>query len=109
MTDNDAIFTTRTVVKNRSIFYRTHTDRWDRLPEKVPGHHRWVVTSTFSLTDHQCRNGETGSKATLDGGNLLAISQPGCIDCAQTWEAVNGRRCEAEAFNPTEFDAKIDA
>lgn len=65
-----------------------------RLPAKVPGEHRWVAISTFSLTPGQASAAAAGSAVKLGPHNCVATSI-GCVDCEREWPAPE--RCTAGA------------
>lgn len=72
---------------------------WDRLPEKVEGRHRWVLVTSYTVTDEEMANVAEGIAVLMDEPHLLDVG-PGCIDCEQPYSSVKGQRCKAPAYQP---------
>jgi hypothetical protein len=56
-----------------------------RLPEKVPGQHRWVAVTAFTLSGDEVREAMGGKDVLLDHENRIELSV-GCYDCEQEFE-----------------------
>lgn len=57
------------------------------LPERVYGHHRWIATAGYTLTDDDVRlelrsQGGSGERQYLDHSTLFTFGV-GCYDCEQ--------------------------
>ena len=50
------------------------------LPEKIPGHHRMIVTVAYSVTLDFLQRAQVGEPSLLDMENLITYSA-GCWDC----------------------------
>lgn len=75
-----------------------------KLPEKIPGKHRWIVMIVHVLTDQQGRDliagkiaDGTAEQITWDHENRLGVNGPGCIDCEAPMHAVADQPCPADA------------
>lgn len=66
-----------------------------RLPDKVPGEHRWIVLCTYSVTHSEARAIDDGTPVLLGAHNAVTRNV-GCIDCEQDWSEA-GQRCPAPA------------
>jgi hypothetical protein len=69
-----------------------------KLPEKQTGRHRWIVITTYTITDGQAAAADAGARVNLDHENRIGI-QVGCLDCEGEYHLIRTERCVAEAFD----------
>lgn len=66
------------------------------LPDKEPGHHRWVAVVSYSLSDEEAKAAvEGGEPVLLDAAHLFTPVEVGCLDCEERYEDVVGTLCTA--------------
>lgn len=56
------------------------------LPTKLPGRHRWILSSAFTITDEQARVAHEGVSSVLMGPDNLLSFGVGCWDCEQVYQ-----------------------
>ncbi len=59
------------------------------IPPKVPGRHRWILSSGYTVTDSEAAEAHEGRRKVLMGPASLISFGIGCLDCEQIYaEAV---------------------
>ena len=79
------------------IYYQPSA-HWERLPPKEPGRHRWVVVSSFYLSQGAAASAVKGARVNLDHENMLDTHM-GCIDCEEPWETA-ADACAGPTYDP---------
>ncbi len=61
------------------------------IPAKVPGRHRWILSTAYTVTDQEAHEAHEGVSKVLMGPERLIGFGVGCWDCCRAY-----RQCVAE-------------
>ncbi len=66
------------------------------IPEKVPGRHRWILSTAYNVTDTEAHVAHEGVPSVLMGPEQLISFGVGCWDCEQTYRDCAASPCPGD-------------
>lgn len=67
------------------------------LAPKVPGRHRWILSSAYNVTDQEAHEAHEGVSKVLMGPEKLISFGVGCWDCERAYAECVAEPCPGEA------------
>lgn len=71
------------------------------LPPKVPGRHRWILSTAYNVTDSEAHEAHEGVSRVLMGAERLISFGVGCWDCEQVYNEAAVGRCPGDPSGKT--------
>lgn len=79
--------------------YETGDTQNQPLPTKVPGKHRWILTTAYTIPEERLAAAFEGTDTYFDHENRLMLGV-GCWDCELPYPEIRpGSVCPAEGFD----------
>jgi hypothetical protein len=66
-----------------------------KLPDKVPGKHRWMVAASYSIRADEVELAMDGEQIHLDHETRFSLVI-GCFDCEQPYQLAKGQPCSGD-------------
>jgi hypothetical protein len=66
------------------------------LPAKVPGHHRWILSTAYNVTDQEAHEAHEGVTKVLMGPERLISFGVGCWDCERAYKEAAAAPCPGD-------------
>ncbi len=63
------------------------------LPAKVPGRHRWILSTAYTVTDEEARTADEGVRQVLMGTHNIVSYGIGCWDCEKVYSVAVTEAC----------------
>ncbi len=86
---------TRTAATDTGHHFRS-PETVAEIPPKVPGRHRWILSSAYNVTDAEAHQAHEGVSTVLMGASKLISFGVGCWDCEQTYKDAVAEPCPGD-------------
>lgn len=88
---------TETMVAATGIGHHFRTpEKVQDIPEKVPGRHRWILSTAYNVTDQEAHEAHEGVSKVLMGAESLISFGIGCWDCEQIYGLAASSPCPGD-------------